>query len=191
MVVWHGRVSIDHKGLDVLVEAFAHLARRRPDLRPVLLLIGAGYDDDALDGLIAGHPDVAIRRVTTFLDGTAALRRLLAAGDVYVLASRHEGFPVSAIEAIACGLPLVATDVAGAPEIVGRDEPAGLLVPRGDRDAMEAAIERLLADAQLRSQLAEAGRRRAQERFSYEAVGSRVTAFIRRPRTSRSEPSGS
>jgi glycosyltransferase involved in cell wall biosynthesis len=88
--------------------------------------------------------------------------RLLAAADVFVLSSRSEGAPLSVLEAMAAGVPVVASAVGGVPEIVGD---AGLLVPPEDPDALAAAIDRLLADGPLRCRLGTAGRDRVRERF--------------------------
>jgi glycosyltransferase involved in cell wall biosynthesis len=92
------------------------------------------------------------------------VRRLLEDADVFVLSSRSEGAPLSILEAMAAGLPVVATAVGGIPEIVD-DGTTGLLVPPGDAAALAAALERLLADAGLRARMGAAGWERVRERF--------------------------
>jgi glycosyltransferase involved in cell wall biosynthesis len=92
------------------------------------------------------------------------VRELLASSDVFVLSSRSEGHPVSLLEAMAAGLPVVATDVGGVAESVVHGQ-TGLLVPAGNVTALAAALERLVDDEQLRRRLGTAGRVRARELF--------------------------
>ena len=89
---------------------------------------------------------------------------LLASGDVFVLSSRSEGAPISILEAMAAGLPVVASDVGGVGELVVDGE-TGLLVPPADPARLADALERLLGDSALRRRLGAAGRTRAFERF--------------------------
>jgi glycosyltransferase involved in cell wall biosynthesis len=92
------------------------------------------------------------------------VRELLASSDIFVLSSRSEGHPVSLLEAMATGLPVVATDVGGVAESVVHGQ-TGLLVPAGEVTALAAALERLVDDEQLRRRLGTAGRVRACELF--------------------------
>jgi glycosyltransferase involved in cell wall biosynthesis len=103
----------------------------------------------------------------------------LAASDVFVLSSRSEGMPMSILEAMAAGLPVVASAVGGIPEIV-RDGATGLLVPPGDADALAAALGRLLDDDGLRRRLGAAGRERALDEFDVVRFGdAHVDAYRR------------
>jgi glycosyltransferase involved in cell wall biosynthesis len=99
------------------------------------------------------------------------VQRLLLEADVFVLSSRSEGAPLSILEAMAAGVPVVASSVGGVPEIV-EDATTGLLVPPGDAAALAAALERLLADAALRRRLGAAGRERVRERFDLAGLQS-------------------
>jgi glycosyltransferase involved in cell wall biosynthesis len=94
---------------------------------------------------------------------------LLARSDVFVLASRSEGLPLSILEAMAAGLPVVASRVGGVPELVV-DGQTGLLVPAGDPERLAGAVGWLLADAALRRRLGEAGRARVREHFDLDSV---------------------
>jgi glycosyltransferase involved in cell wall biosynthesis len=93
----------------------------------------------------------------------------LARADVFVLSSRSEGLPMAILEAMAAGLPVVATAVGGIPELVADGE-TGLLVPPGDADALAEALRRLVADPELRRRLGDAARTRVEERFSLAAT---------------------
>jgi glycosyltransferase involved in cell wall biosynthesis len=92
---------------------------------------------------------------------------LLAAADVFVLSSRSEGMPVSVLEAMAAGLPIVASRVGGVPEQIADGE-TGLLVEPRDADELAAALTRLTQDADLRIRLGAAARTRAEQAFDLE-----------------------
>jgi glycosyltransferase involved in cell wall biosynthesis len=147
-VVSVGRLKAP-KDFATLAEA---LGRVRVPHRAVV--IGDGPDRALLEGrvdLLGERDDVA---------------RQLAASDVFVLSSTSEGMPVSVLEAMAAGLPVVASAVGGIPELVGE---TALLVPPSDADALAEALDRLLADAELRRRLGAAARQRALEHFALDA----------------------
>jgi glycosyltransferase involved in cell wall biosynthesis len=125
------------------------------------LIVGDGPDRPLLEEEIrsSGLSD-AVRLTRERHD----VPHLLAAADVFVLASRSEGHPVSVLEAMAAGLPVVASRVGGVPEQVVDGE-TGLLVDPGDPEPLAAALERLAGDPALRRRLGAAGRARAEERF--------------------------
>jgi glycosyltransferase involved in cell wall biosynthesis len=113
---------------------------------------------------------------------------------VFVLASRYEGLPLSVLEAMRAGLPVIASDVGGTGEAV-EDGVSGFLVPRGDRACLQDRIARLLNDEDLRHRMGAKGRKRFEQSFSsqgmvesirgiYEAMGQ---AVLREPVTSSAQ----
>jgi glycosyltransferase involved in cell wall biosynthesis len=102
---------------------------------------------------------------------------LMAGADIFVLPSRFEGLPMSVIEAMLCGLPVVAAAVRGPAEQVA-PEVTGLLVPPGDAAALAAALQCLAADTALRSRMGQAGRARAIERYDETKVLARTLDLL-------------
>jgi glycosyltransferase involved in cell wall biosynthesis len=133
VVAWHGRVQIELKGLDVLLEAWRRVCDARSGARLLLLLVGGGNDAEPLRRMLESSPPDHIRWIDRFVLDRELLWQCLSAADVCTLPSRREGFPVAALEAMACGRPLVATDVRGIGEILdGGEQAGGLVVPPGD-----------------------------------------------------------
>jgi glycosyltransferase involved in cell wall biosynthesis len=187
VVVWQGRVEVDKKGLDVLLDAWTRVCEAHAAQPPLLLLVGTGRDEDALRQLIEAAPPATVRWVDHYVTDRELLWRYLSAADVATLPSRREGFAVAVVEAMACGLPVVAADAPGVVDALGEGEQAaGLIVPREDAGALAAALLRLLADAALATELGRRGRRRAEGTFSLEVVGDQLWAFL----TCVSGPSG-
>ena len=103
--------------------------------------------------------------------------RLLAAADIFVLPSHFEGLPMSIIEAMLCGLPIVATDIRGPREQV-EDGRTGLLVPPAAAEPLAAALARLAADPALRTRFGQAGLVRARSRYTEDEVMARTVAAL-------------
>lgn len=178
VAVWHGRVDLYVKGLDLLLEAWQRVCRERAERELRLMLIGSGQDADALRQRIAALSLPSILWVDEFVHDRELLRRYLAAADVYVLASRHEGFPVAPLEAMACGLPVVASNAPGMCDIlVGGEGSGGVVVPLENAAALAQAIGRLLDDEELRMRLGVRAGRRA-EAFSPETIGRQLSGFL-------------
>lgn len=178
VAVWHGRVEVRGKGLDVLLDAWSRI-QRRLDVEYRLLVIGDGADAAELHTRIVegGFDDVVFEN--TFIDNPEKLKQYLVAGDVYVFSSRHEGFPLAPVEAMACGLPTVVSDVSGIREIFPHGEASGALtVRRDDPKAFAEAVDRLFEDEDAARSLGARARLRAVENFSVEAVGRQLRRFF-------------
>ncbi|GAA0407398.1 hypothetical protein GCM10009530_69560 [Microbispora corallina] len=166
VVVWLGRMSYE-KGLDLLLEAWARVAPRYPGWR--LRLYGSGSEEPGIRALAS---ELGVDGGVEFAGPTHDLERALTGGSVFALSSREEGFPMSVMEAMAYGLPVVAFDCApGVRELVAH-EAAGLLVPPGDTAGFAGALTRLMEDDELRRRLGGAARESVR-RFSPDAVVDR------------------
>jgi len=178
VVVWHGRVAMHKKGLDVLLDAWERLCRLRPDRDLRLLLIGTGDDSAELRRRLAHLESRRVLWLDRFLHDPDVIRSYLCAGDVYAFASRYEGFPVAPLEAMACGLPVVATDVEGIPELLADGvDSGGIVVPQEDAAALAAALGRVL-ESDSRRELGRRARTRVETRFSLQSTGDALRAFF-------------
>lgn len=139
-------------------------------------IVGDGPDRPLVEAAVAA---AGVAGRVELLGERDDVPELLASADVFVLSSLSEGMPISVIEAMAAGLPVVASAVGGVPELVADGE-TGYLVPPGDVDALAVTLERVLADEGLRRRLGEAGRRRALERFDVEAFREAHRSLYRR-----------
>ncbi|RME44216.1 MAG: glycosyltransferase family 1 protein, partial [Caldilineae bacterium] len=166
-----------HKNLTRLVEAFAGLATVLPHHLVFAGQADPRFPDEARQG-VARHP-AKLRHRVHFLDWVAEadLPALYALADVLVIPSLVEGFGLPALEAMACGTPVVAADASSLPEVVGQ---AGLLAdPRSVR-ALTEALRAVLTDDVLRRNLAAAGRRRA-ARFRWTEAARRTLRLYDTP----------
>jgi glycosyltransferase involved in cell wall biosynthesis len=165
-----GRLRI-RKGVEVLLAALDVL-RRQGGAEPLLVIAGDGDHRPALEAAAArlGLDGTSVR----FLGraDAAQVRALLAAARALVVPSTYEGMPLVILEAMAAGLPVVASRVSGIPEVVVDGE-TGWLVPPEDPEALAAALAELFADPEAARRRGAAGKRRVDERFQPSAVAAR------------------
>jgi glycosyltransferase involved in cell wall biosynthesis len=147
------------KATPTLVEAFMAIAANRPGLR--LRMIGDGSDRRRCEEL-AGPADR--ERQVEFTGYRTDVEAQLDQADAFVLPSLNENLPLALLQAMATGLPCIATDVGGIPEVLSAD--CGVLIPPGDVSALRSAMERLLDEPGLAGRLGAAARSRVAERFS-------------------------
>lgn len=166
-----GRIG-QRKGAYDLIPAVAKLLPEFPGLR--LIMGGDGELEKArrvAESLgIAAHLELA-----GWVTGPAK-QELLTQASVYVLPSYHEGLPMSVLEAMAAGLPVVSTRVGGIPEAVREGENGFLIVP-GDVEALGDRLRSLLSDADLRRRMGESARERIRMHFSTEVIVPRIEAL--------------
>lgn len=161
------------KGFDVLLKAFAYVHARCP--RTKLKLIGEG---ECRDQLVTMARDLGLGDAVVFSGHLAAedIRNCMWQSSVFALSSRSEGMPLALLEAMAAGLPCVATSVGGVPDVI--QNTSGILVPTEDPTALAEALLALLTDPDYASALGDNAARRARE-FSADAVDSAYETLFR------------
>ena len=162
-----GRLSPE-KGFDLLIRSAADLIARGRDVR--LVIVGDGDDRPRLER-IAGERGVADR--VRFAGWCGDVRPYFEAMDVFALSSLREGLPNVLLEAMALGVPAVATRIAGIPRMI-RDGRNGSLVEPGDGDGLTAALDEQVRNPGLRASFAAAGRETVSARYSFPARMARL-----------------
>lgn len=177
-------LDASHKGQHVLLRAAALLERHEPRIH--FVLVGSGRDEHALRRAAAGLGNV------TFTGWVRDVGDYLAAIDLFVYPSLHEGLGSILLDAMQFGLPVVASAAGGIPEAIVHGD-NGLLVPPGDAEALAAAVAELCSDTALRNAIAERNRSRARlyhpstmtQRYLeiyHELVGAELKASAELPR---------
>ena len=172
-ILFIGRL-IPRKGFQYVVRALPPL-KGSTDVPFAVEVVGSGAMREQLDELAAR---LGVRQLLTYA-GTipyAELHRVYQRSDIFVLTSESEGMPCAILEAMACGLPIVATDVSGNQELV-RPGLNGFLVPVGDTDALVRSLAALLRDPALRLRMGAESRRRVQPYDWREIVRQYATIF--------------
>jgi len=153
------------KGVDYLIKAFGQAINKNNEL--LLMIVGEGPEKENLKNLAR---DKNISDKVFFLGWQDDIPRFLNSIDIFALTpTRRESFGISAGEASACGLPVVATDISGLSEVVSDNE-TGLVVESKNIDKIASAIVRLANDENLREDMGKAGRKRVIENFTIEQM---------------------
>jgi glycosyltransferase involved in cell wall biosynthesis len=174
VVVAIGRLSREKAHVD-LIAALGHMRRARPDIDFKLLIVGDGPERANVESAAVGE---GVTDRVVFVGHVADVRPFYAAADVMALPSHSEGSPNVLLEAMAAGVPSVATTVGGVPEIAAHEETALLVAPR-DPEAMATQLARLLTDARLASELSANASSVVAARYSPEAYARSVAEMYR------------
>jgi glycosyltransferase involved in cell wall biosynthesis len=140
-----------------------------------LILVGTGPDWEASKTIAK---DLGITDRVAFLGDRLDVPNLLANSQIFVLSTHYEGAPISILEAMRCGLPIIATNVNGIPEQVA-DGVTGLLVPHQDVDALASAISKLVKDPDRRQQMGVAGKHKFAKEFTVEQMVEKTELLYR------------
>jgi glycosyltransferase involved in cell wall biosynthesis len=157
------------KGLEMLLRAWRRLLARHPEFHLVLVGSGANQFLSCEDELRAFVREIGLERSVTFTGAVSNVHEYLLASDLFVFPSESEALPISLVEAMACGLPVVATRVGGIPDVVD-DGVDGRLIEVGDEDGLVSAVEILSENPGTRAQFGRAARAKTVAAFGIDAV---------------------
>jgi len=163
------------KGFEYLIEAFAQFRRQPGRQESKLVIVGDGPLRAVLGQCAESH---GVSRDVKFLGMRTDVYNVMRAFDVFALSSLHEGMPMVLLEAMALGVPIVASRVGGIPEIL-EDRREALLVPARDAGALAREIEVLAGSPELRTELIGAARGRVETQFSIKASATSMRELYR------------
>ena len=162
----------EKKGFGVLIDAIGLLTAGGIDCR--CTIAGEGPERADLESRVAR---AGLQEWISLPGWTDAVAQFLSSGDIFVLPSFQEDFPLAVLDAMASGMPIVASAIDGPKDFL-IDGKTALLVPPNDSRAMANALTRLIKDDVLRESLGRAARVEAEHRYSFEAIGRRLAAAL-------------
>jgi len=157
------------KGFDVLLKAFSKLDAK---VRPDLIILGKGPEREKLEGLVKA---LQLERWVRLPGFTKNPYSVMSRARAFVFPSRYEGFGIALLEAMACGTPVVASQLPPVEEVCGKE--GAVYFPPGDEEALARAITRVLTDEALRKRLINAGFKRIEE-FDLARVGKKYAEIF-------------
>lgn len=163
------------KGLDLAMRALADLK----DLSWTWTIAGDGPQMETLQSM-AQEFGIADRIHFLGWQKAEQLKEQYCAANIFLFPSRHEGMPNAVLEAMASGLPVVATRIAGNEELVANGE-TGALVPTGDVESLRESLRPLLVEAKMRERMGRASRQRVEQSFGWERVAEQYQKILEKP----------
>ena len=158
---------VKEKGFLELFQAFNEIMK---NFKNVWLVIIGPQEPEKNDRISAStFKEYGIEKRTIYLGSRDDIAEILSCSDIYTLPSWREGFPRSAIEAAAMGLPIVATDIRGCRQVV-ENGINGVLIPFNDSNALKKALLKLINDSELRAKMGKAGLQKAKKEFSEDKI---------------------
>jgi phosphatidylinositol alpha-1,6-mannosyltransferase len=169
--LWIGE---EKKGIDLALQAFARIQQKHRDA--FFRIVGSGTDKPRLQQLARS---LGLEQCTLFEENLTdeELASRYRDCELFVLPSGQEGFGIVFLEAMRFAKPCIGGNAGGTPDVVVDGE-TGYLVPYGDIDAIERALESLLGDAELRRRMGQAGRRRLEEQFTFDRFRKRLGGYL-------------
>ncbi len=165
-------------GIDTLIKAYSSMRKSAPEMEASLAIVGDGPDRKSLERLAS---DTGYGDEITFYGyvDNSLLPDVYSGFDVAVFLSREESFGVSVVEAMSCGIPVIASSAKGFTEVI-EDGVTGIIVPSEDPDAAAAAMKKLAADGNLRREFSVAARLRVEEHYGWkDNVGTMVSEYLK------------
>jgi glycosyltransferase involved in cell wall biosynthesis len=173
VLTFSGRL-VKRKRVDVLLRAIADAVKSRPDI--IVIILGHGEMKEDLERLAA---ELGIQKNMMFRSFVRNIRDYLHITDIFVFPSEKEGMPNAVLEAMACGLPVIASRIGGVVDVI-RDRKNGLLVEPRDPDGLRDAILELCEKQELRTSLAEEACATIRDNFSAETVVKKYLELYRK-----------
>lgn len=173
IILFVGGINV-RKGVHLLVEAFLKIEKSNPDVR--LLIVGPTYkyDQKYIDDLKAKLISDEIKTKVIFTEKSIDnVDEYMKSSDIFVLPSRQEGFPISVIEAMSCGLTVIGSDIPEIAKAQIKDNEDGFIFPSGDSEKLTVLLERLLNNNTLMKSSGINARKKAEENWSDEVIDNK------------------